>query len=367
MSGKVVVAGALGLVGRAVVDHFEKLGGWTIVGLSRRSASSANPAAQHFSVDLTDAEDCRSKLGGLTGVTHLVYAALFEKPELIKGWLEADHMATNQAMFANFLDTLLPGNPGLRHVSLLQGAKAYGAHLGPMKAPAREREPRHIHPNFYWLQEDHLKMRQAGRPWTWTIFRPQFIFGFAVGSPMNVLSALGVYAAISRERGLPLAFPGQGPSAVIEFTDARLIGRAIEWAGRSQSAAAEAFNITNGDVIAWEDSWPEIARHFRMEVGARQPMSLAAVMPSHEAAWAGIQRKYGLAPYRYDEVVGTAWQFADSCFGFGAGAPHSHLSTIKIRQAGFHDCIDSTDMLIELLEELESRKIIPDPALFESG
>ena len=43
MSGKVVVAGALGLVGRAVIDHFEKLGGWTIIGLSRRSASSANP------------------------------------------------------------------------------------------------------------------------------------------------------------------------------------------------------------------------------------------------------------------------------------------------------------------------------------
>ena len=48
--------------------------------------------------------------------------------------------------------------------------------------PAREREPRHIHPNFYWLQEDHLRQRRHGQDWRWTIFRPQIIFGFAVGS-----------------------------------------------------------------------------------------------------------------------------------------------------------------------------------------
>jgi nucleoside-diphosphate-sugar epimerase len=361
MSGKVVIAGALGLVGRAVIDHFETLGDYDIVGLSRRSASPAGRRTQYISVDLTNPEDCRAKLAGLTGVTQLVYAALFEKPELIKGWLDSDHMTTNQAMFANFLDTLLPRNSSLRHVSLLQGAKAYGAHLGPMKVPAREREQRHIHPNFYWLQEDHLKQCQTGQTWTWTIFRPQFIFGFSIGSPMNVLSALGVYAAISQELGLPLVFPGAGEPAVIEFTDARLLGRAIEWASRSEAAANEAFNITNGDVVLWEHCWPEIARHFRMEVGARQPMSLATIMPSRESTWTAIQLKYGLAPYRYDEIVGPAWQFADSCFSFGASATRSHLSTIKIRRAGFHHCVDSTDMLIELLEELELRKIIPDP------
>ncbi len=36
MTGKLLVAGASGLVGRAVVDHFERLGDWEIVGLSRR-------------------------------------------------------------------------------------------------------------------------------------------------------------------------------------------------------------------------------------------------------------------------------------------------------------------------------------------
>ena len=153
-------------------------------------------------------------------------------------------------------------------------------------------------------------------------------------------------------------FPGAGGEAVIEFTDARLIARAVEWAGRSDAAADEAFNITNGDVVLWQHIWPELARHFRMEVGAAHPMSLATIMPSHAALWASIQRKYGLAPYRYEDIVGTAWQFADSIFGFGT---RSHLSTIKLRQAGFPDCIDSADMLIELLEGLERRRVIPDP------
>ena len=82
---------------------------------------------------------------------------------------------------------------------------------------------------------------------------------------------------------------------------------------------------------------------------------------SQGPVWTAIQRKYGLAPYRYEEIVGTAWQFADSCFGFGTGALRTHLSTIKLRKAGFPDCIDSTDMLIELLEDLERRGIIPEP------
>jgi nucleoside-diphosphate-sugar epimerase len=359
MSGKLLVAGASGLVGRAVIDHYERLGGWEIVGVSRR-APALSARNRHVSVDLTDPDDCRSKIAGITGITHVVYTALFEKPRLAAGWIQQDHMETNRAMFANFLDAVCAGNRGsLRHVSLLQGAKAYGVHLGPAKIPGREREPRHIHPNFYWLQEDHLRRAQAGESWTWTIFRPQFVFGFTLGSPMNVLSALGVYAWISKELGLPLIFPGVGGPAVIEMTDVRLLASAIAWAGRTPAASGQAFNVTNGDVFMWEHGWPEIAAHFRMPVGVPHPMSLEVVMPSRAPVWKAIQDKYSLEPLAYDQIVGQAWQFADMCFGFGAGAPYSMLSTIKIRKAGFNDCIDSTDMLIELLGDLEDRRIIP--------
>ena len=77
----------------------------------------------------------RGLLPPLRGITRIVYGALFEKPELGKGWLEADQIATNAANAANLMDAVEPGNPGLRHISLLQGTKAYGVHLGQMPIP----------------------------------------------------------------------------------------------------------------------------------------------------------------------------------------------------------------------------------------
>jgi hypothetical protein len=36
-----------------------------------------------------------------------------------------------------------------------------------------------------------------------------------------------------------------------------------------------------------------------------------------------------------------------------------HSSTIRIRQAGFHECLDSEDRLFELFDEMRARKYIP--------
>ena len=74
------------------------------------------------------------------------------------------------------------------------------------------------------------------------------VFGESIGSPMSLLPAIGVYAAIERERGRPLAFPG-GPPGVYEAVDARLLARALAWASVAAEARGEAFNITNGDVF----------------------------------------------------------------------------------------------------------------------
>ena len=339
MPGKIVVAGALGLVGRAVLEHFEA-------------------KASFVSVDLTDAADSRAKLTPIQGVTHAVYCALFEKPDLGRGWLEADQIATNLAMLRNFLDGIEPGNSGLRHLSLLQGTKAYGIHLGPMNVPAKESSPRHPHPNFYWAQEDLIKARQQGSSWTWTIFRPQVVIGFAVGSAMNMLTAVGVYAAISRELGLPLVFPGVGRT-VLEATDARLLARAIAWAGNTPAAANQTFNVTNGDVFTWRNIWPVVAGQFGMEVGPSQRMPLTVVMADKADLWTEIVRKHGLRPYSYDELIGSSWQFADFSMGDRNGATASIMSTIKIRQAGFADCIDTEEMFRWWLGELQRRRILP--------
>ena len=45
--------------------------------------------------------------------------------------------------------------PELRHVTLLQGTKAYGVHVRPIAIPSREDSGEmREEPNFYWLQEE---------------------------------------------------------------------------------------------------------------------------------------------------------------------------------------------------------------------
>ena len=79
---------------------------------------------------------------GFAGVTHVVYTAVYELPGLVSGWRERDQMDTNLAMLRNLFDPLVEVAGGLRHVSLMQGTKAYGAHVHPIPVPARERFPR---------------------------------------------------------------------------------------------------------------------------------------------------------------------------------------------------------------------------------
>jgi hypothetical protein len=50
--------------------------------------------------------------------------------------------------------------------------------------------------------------------------------------------------------------------------------------------------------------------------------------------------------FRLNAFVGESFEFADFCFAYGAGKPPrpAIVSTIKARQAGFHDCMDTEDM-----------------------
>ena len=312
------------------------------------------------SVDLTDRARCADVFGRLRDVTHLVYAALHEKPGLIRGWRDRDQMETNRVMLENLFEPLRAAAGDLRHVTLLQGTKAYGAHLGPIAVPAKERQPRHVHDNFYWLQEDYLRERQRGQAWSFTILRPQVVFGESLGSHMNLIPAIGVYAALLRESARPLAFPG-GPPWVREAVDADLLARACEWAATSPACANETFNINNGDVFEWRHVWPAIAETLGMEAGPDEPLSLAEALPPREKEWEAIVRKYELrAPARFAEYVGQGFIYADAQFAYGAKRLSTTLvSTIKARQAGFHDCMDSEDMFRKWFRRFRDLRWLP--------
>ena len=356
----VLIAGASGLVGFAAAKHFASLPGFKVKAISRRKPDGLE-GVELVSVDLTDRARCADVFGAMRDVTHVVYAALYEKPGLIRGWRERDQMETNLAMLENLFDPLRAAASGLEHVTLLQGTKAYGAHIEAIAIPAKERQPRHQHENFYWLQEDYLRERQVGQSWRWTILRPQVIFGESLGSHMNVLPAIGVYAAILKEAGRPLSFPG-GPPWVREAVDADLLARACAWAATSPACANETFNINNGDVFEWRHVWPAIADTLGMEVGPDAPTCLNETMPPREAEWRAIVRRYGLrSPERLADFVGQGFVYADSQFAYHAKKtpPTTLVSTIKARQAGFHDCMDTEDMFRKWFRRFQDLRWLP--------
>ena len=92
-------------------------------------------------------------------MTHIFYAAFQDRPS----WAEL--VPPNLAMLVNVVDAIEPVAPGLRHVSLMQGYKVYGAHLGPFKTPAREDDPGHMPPEFNVDQQAFLEDRQKGKAW----------------------------------------------------------------------------------------------------------------------------------------------------------------------------------------------------------
>jgi hypothetical protein len=139
----------------------------------------------------------------MTDVTHLIYAALYEKPSLLQSWSERDQMETD----AETLFEPLNAAANLQHVSLLRGTKAYGVHLGPMRIPACERDPRHRHANFYWLQEDYLRAEQAGRRWRWTTLSPRLVVGEAIARNLNIIPACGDSPLSERKLDFRWHFP----------------------------------------------------------------------------------------------------------------------------------------------------------------
>jgi nucleoside-diphosphate-sugar epimerase len=58
MQNKAVVVGALGVIGRYIVERLVEEPDWRVVGLSRRKATDG-PCYRHIAVDLLDPEDTK--------------------------------------------------------------------------------------------------------------------------------------------------------------------------------------------------------------------------------------------------------------------------------------------------------------------
>ena len=198
----------------------------------------------------------------------------------------------------------------------------------------------------------------AKHGFTYTALRPQLVTGQTPGA-LNVLPAIGVYAAIRREKGEAFGFPG-GPSFVWEAADAKLVGQVMVWAAQARQAENEIFNVTNGDVFEWRSVWPAIAKTLGVELGPDEPTSLAAYIRENADVWSKVVAKYGLASRNLRSFVGQGDQHADFAFAYGAPAgPVAFVSTVKLRKAGFNAAIDTQEAFTTALRSFIDRKLLP--------
>lgn len=365
MQKTVLVIGASGVVGTSTMEYFDAHSDWDVIGISRRPPLVPLRRSTHHSLDLTDEKACSDLFGGMSSVTHLVYAAVNERDDdVVGGWSDPAQIAKNAMMLRNVVDPLTSAARNFQHVVLIHGGKAYGVHLPGMDLPLPLREdlPRHIGQNFYYEQEDYIAAKAAGQNWSWTILRPDQIIGPSVASSLSSLLILALFAALRREAGLDMPAPS-GCSVVHDMTDAALVAEATEWAMTAPTAKGQAFNLTNGDIFRQHDAIPIIAKAMDMPVGAPRNFDMQEEFDRLAHLWPGMVERYNLnVPAKLDDVLGNSRQLAGGWYASVAPGEELRwgvLSTIKIRQAGFAACIDSAEMLHRYVTRFKELGIIP--------
>jgi len=342
-----LVAGANGIVGRQLVKtllHNQ----WEVIGLSRHTVSHPENIPL-VNVDLLDAQHSAQALQPLSGITHLFYSA----------WVNAanwtDMVEPNVTMLRNLVTTIEKTAP-LQTVSLMQGYKVYGAHLGAFKTPARESDPGVPGAEFNAAQLTWLSDFQRGKTWHWNAIRPGVVGSMVPGNAMNLALSIALYASLCKAQNLPLRFPGSPQTwhSIVDHTDAGLLAEATLWAATSPIAENQAFNVNNGDVWRWSELWPRIASWFELECAPPVRLSFHSLFKDYRDVWCELAGQRQLV--EADILRLNDGSFADFVFGwsydmFGDGS--------KLRRAGFTRMQATDDMFFSLFTQLRVARIIP--------
>ena len=91
-----------------------------------------------------------------------------------------------------------------------------------------------------------------------------------------------------------------------------------------------------------------------MEVGGAESQDLEVSMSDADVIWRELSNKHDLVVTDLSEMV--SWRFANYVFGTTWDVMSD---STKIRRHGFHELIDSEEMLLSRLNELRHLKIIP--------
>ncbi|KAL0017506.1 hypothetical protein SO802_004575 [Lithocarpus litseifolius] len=362
-----LVIGVTGIVGNSLAEILplsDTPGGpWKVYGVARRPRPNWNSdhPIEYIQCDVSDPQDTESKLSQLTDVTHIFYATWVNKST------ESENCEINGAMFRNVLRAVIPHAPNLKHICLQTGTKHYIGNFEVYGKPGFPRHdppfsedlPRLEVPNFYYTLEDVLfEESEKKEGLTWSVHRPDMIFGFSPYSLMNIIGTLCVYAAICKHEGVALKFPGAKAAweCYSVASDADLIAEQQIWAAVDPYARNEAFNCHNGDVFKWKHFWKVLAEQFGIEeygFEEGERVSLVELMKDKGPVWDEIVKENQLQPTKLDEV--GVWWFVDLVLGGEALLD----SMNKSKEHGFLGFRNSKNSFIYWIDKVKGYKIVP--------
>ena len=140
-------------------------------------------------------------------------------------------------------------------------------------------------------------------------------------------------------------------------TSAELLARQLIWGAKTPAAKNEAFNCVNADRAKWFEVWLNIGKWFDMPIELKENgMSTDAIMLEAEKSglWDDMIKKYGLRDQPLSRLMPKTT--IDSFMMIDWDQPYC---VDKIRNAGFTETVDSSEMFCDLFQTLRDVKAIP--------
>ena len=291
--------------------------------LSRRPpliAGGLPSNAEHIALDFfKEPKDIAATLrdAGISHVDHVFFYSYIQPPpkEGQGLWSDVDELVRlNSLLLDNFLSALTLANLKPLRFMLQTGAKNYGVHLGPVKQPQEEADPRvELEPNFYYPQEDSLFKFSAANKSGWNVGMPGAILGAVPDAAMNLCFPLAVYAAVCRHLKQPLQFPGDIAAWQIGscMSSAMMNAYMEEWMVLS-GPPNQRYNVCDDSAFAWESFWPRLAGWYGLE--SRGPVDgpytevQTRFAPRKYGGKGTVRRSFSLAEWAKKEEVQKAWR-----------------------------------------------------------
>jgi hypothetical protein len=97
-----------------------------------------------------------------------------------------------------------------------------------------------------------------------------------------------------------------------------------------------------------------LAEFFHLEYALPQHFPLTFFMSDKGPLWNALVKKHGLLNYSFQEAA--SWPFGEAIFNLGYDVM---ADTTKSRLFGFHEWVDTGEMLLRLLAQFQKMRFIP--------